>query len=156
MKMTSSNHVIIIPGLGNGVVKHVWATNSWKKFGIIPHVFDAKWKVEENGFQPKLERALKLVDRDRDWPWMSFNQATKSSPSFRESVLRAQKLEKTLTKHDRQKILTLRPWLDETVPYFTVPIEGARNEIVPSIEHVVSIALNMIIYKKRIIDFILK
>ena len=110
--------------------KHKWASNSWRKF-IIPHVFDAKWKTEENGFQPKLNRALKLLDsitndnsrisvvgnsagssfalnlynerkkqisrviincgrvRDGDWPWFTFDQATKSSPSFKESVLKS-------------------------------------------------------------------
>ena len=56
------NHVIVIPGLGNNVKKHEWAMKEWKKFGIIPHVFDTKWKTEENGFQPKLDQALKLVD----------------------------------------------------------------------------------------------
>lgn len=196
--MIPGNHVIIIPGLGNGVVKHEWASNSWKKFGIISHVFDTKWKIEENGFQPKLNRALKLVDsltnknsrisivgnsagssfalnifgerkkqigrvvincgrvRDGDWPWFTFDQATESSPSFKESVIRAQKLEKTFTSIDRKKILTLRPLFDEVVPPQTVPIQGARNEITPSIEHVISIALNMTLFKKRIVDFILK
>jgi hypothetical protein len=196
--MTTVNHVIIIPGLGNGVEKHEWASNSWKRFGIIPHIFDAKWKTEEKGFQSKLERALKLVDlltnknskisivgnsagssfalnifgerkkqiskvvincgrvRDGDWPWFTFDQATESSPSFRESVLRAQRLEKTLTNIDRKKILTLRPLFDEVVPPFTVPIFEARNIITPSIEHSLSIALNMTLFKRQIIDFILK
>ncbi|MEK7598014.1 MAG: hypothetical protein AAB441_05210 [Patescibacteria group bacterium] len=195
--MALINHVIIIPGLGNGVVKHEWAANSWKKFGIIPHVFDAKWRVEENGFQPKLDRALRLVDsltnkdskisivgnsagssfalnifgerkkqisrivincgrvRDGDWPWFTFDQATASSPSFKESVLKAQELEKTFTNFDREKILTLRPVFDEVVPPFTVPIQGAKNVIVPSIEHSLSIALNMTLFKKQIFDFIL-
>ena len=31
--MNLNNHVIIIPGLGNGVAKHVWASNIWKKYG---------------------------------------------------------------------------------------------------------------------------
>ncbi|MFA6532685.1 MAG: hypothetical protein WCT22_01665 [Patescibacteria group bacterium] len=193
------NHqVIIIPGLGNGVAKHEWALLGWKRFGITTHVFDARWKIEENGFQLKLNRALKLIDslanknskislignsagssfainifakrkkqisrivvncgrvRDGDWPWFTFAQATESSPSFKESVLRAQKFEKTFTKEDRKKILTLRPIFDETVPPQTVPIIGARNIIVPSIEHVFSIALNMTLFKRRIIDFILK
>lgn len=196
--MNLTNHVIIIPGLGNGVVKHEWASNSWIKFGIISHVFDAKWKIEENGFQPKLDRALELVDslvnsnskisilgnsagssfalnifgerkkqiskviincgrvRDGDWPWFTFDQATKSSPSFKESVLRAQKLENDFTNIDRQKILTLRPLFDEVVPPITVPIFGAKNIIIPSIEHSLSIALNMTLFKKQIIDFILK
>jgi pimeloyl-ACP methyl ester carboxylesterase len=196
--MVSSNYVIIIPGLGNGVIKHEWASNSWKEFDIVPHVFDAKWKIEENGFQPKLDRALKLVDsltnknsrisivgnsagssfalnlynerkkqisrviincgrvRDGDWPWFTFDQATKSSPSFKESVLRAQQLEKTLTRNDKQKILTLRPLFDEVVPPFTVPIQGAKNVVTLSIEHSLSIALNMTLFKRRIINFILK
>lgn len=195
--MDSNNHVIIIPGLGNSVTKHEFAVKGWRKFGIITHVFDARWRIEEKGFQSKLERSLKLVDsligknskisivgnsagssfalnifgerknkinkviincgriRDGDWPWFTFDQATKSSPSFKESVLRAKELEKSLTKNDGQKILTLRPLFDEVVPPFTVPVKRARNEVIPSIEHVVSIALNMTLYKKKIIDFIL-
>lgn len=196
--MFLTNHVIIIPGLGNKIALHEWAINSWKKYGIIPHVFDARWKTEENGFQPKLDRALELVDslvnsnskisilgnsagssfalnifgerkkqiskviincgrvRDGDWPWFTFDQSTKSSPSFRESVLKAQKLEKTFTNIDRKKILTLRPLFDEVVPSFTVPIQGAKNLITLSAEHSISIILNMTLFKKQIIDFILK
>lgn len=60
--MTSSNHVVIIPGLGNGILRHEWAVSSWKKYNIIPHVFDARWKIEENGFSEKFKRGLKLVD----------------------------------------------------------------------------------------------
>lgn len=196
--MSLTNHVIIIPGLGNKIALHEWAINSWKKYGIIPHVFDARWKTEENGFQPKLDRTLRLVDsltnknskisivgnsagssfalnlfgerkkqinrvvvncgrvRDGDWPWFTFDQGTKSSPSFRESVLKAQKLVKTFTNIDRKKILTFRPLFDEVVPPFTVPILGAKNIIIPSIEHSLSIILNMTLFKKQIIDFILK
>ena len=61
-----------------------------------------------------------------------------------------------LTNSDRKKILTLRPLFDEVVPPYTVPIQGARNEITPSIEHVISIALNMTLFKRKIINFILK
>ena len=57
-----TSHVIIIPGLGNGVSQHIWATNSWKKYGIIPHVFDVRWKTEENSFNEKLESAPTLID----------------------------------------------------------------------------------------------
>ncbi|MBI3619593.1 hypothetical protein HY214_00370, partial [Candidatus Roizmanbacteria bacterium] len=60
--MSADNHVIIIPGLGNWVREHIWVLSSWKKLGIIPHVFDAKWRIEENGFQPKLEKAISLID----------------------------------------------------------------------------------------------
>ena len=192
------NHVIVIPGLGNNVKKHEWVMEGWKKFGIIPHVFDTKWKTEEKGFQPKLDQALRLVDslsnknarisiignsagssfalnifgerkkqinkivvncgrvRDGDWPWFTFDQATASSPSFKESVLRAQKLEKIFTNIDRKKILTLRPIFDEVVPPSTIPILGAKNTITLSVEHSISIALNMTLFKKRLINFILE
>jgi len=192
------NHIIVIPGLGNNIKKHEWVMESWKKYGIIPHVFDTKWKAEENGFQPKLDSALKLVDslsnkntkisiignsagssfalnifgerkkqihkvivncgrvRDGDWPWFTFDQATKSSPSFKESVLRAQKLEKTFTNTYRKKILTLRPLFDEVVPPFTVPILGAKNENMLTLGHSLSIALNLTLFKKRLINFVLK
>jgi pimeloyl-ACP methyl ester carboxylesterase len=197
LKMPIKNHVIIIPGLGNGVSKHLWAAQSWKKYGIIPHVFDTKWKIVENGFPEKFNRALKLIDslsdrnswvsivgnsagssfalnlygkrrakisrviincgrvRDGDWPWFTFDQATASSPSFKESVLRSQELEKTLTTNDRKKILTLRPLFDEVVPPSTVPINGAKNKVIFSLEHSLTIALNMTLFKKQIIDFIL-
>jgi len=195
---TIINHVIVLPGLGNNVKNIEWVMEGWKKYGIIPYIFDTKWKTEESGFQPKLDRALKLVDslinkntkisiignsagssfainifgkrkkqinkviincgrvRDGDWPWFTFDQATKLSPSFKESVLMAQKLEKTFTNNDRKKILTLRPLFDEVVPTFTVPILGAKNIIIPSIEHSLSIALNMTLFKKRLINFILE
>jgi len=195
--MTSQNHTIIIPGLGNNIALHKWVTSNWEKYGVIPHVFDTRWKIEEIGFQEKYNRALELIDsllsrghslsivgnsagssfalnlfgerrdkikrviincgrvRDGDWPWFTFNQATKQSPSFKESVLRAQELEKTFTKEDRNKILTLRPLFDEVVPPSTVRINGANNLITPSIEHSLSIALNMTLYKQRIINFIL-
>lgn len=196
--MTSIHHVIIIPGLGNGVTQHIWATASWKQYGIVPHIFDARWKREENGFSEKQERALKLVDslvktnsqisivgnsagssfaltifgerknsiskviincgrvRDGDWPWFTFKQATAQSPSFKESVLKAQELEKSFTNEDRKKILTLRPLFDEVVPPSTVSIYGAKNVVVPSLEHSLSIALNMTLFKKQIIEFILQ
>lgn len=194
--MVEKIHVVIIPGLGNEIQKHAWASDRWKKSGIIPHVFDAKWKTEENGFNKKLDEALELVDvliatgkkvsvignsagsslainifgqrkgkihrvvvncgrvRTKDWPWFTFNQATASSPSFRESVLRSEKIISELSVTERKKILTLRPLFDEVVPPWTVPIAGATNEITPSVEHVATIALNMTLFSGRIIKFL--
>jgi len=34
MFLEKKNHVIVIPGLGNGVSRHILATNSWKKWGV--------------------------------------------------------------------------------------------------------------------------
>ncbi len=196
--MVENVHVVVIPGLGNEIQKHTWASDRWRKSGIIPHVFDAKWKTEEKGFNQKLDEALELVDvliaagkkvslignsagsslainmlgerRDKihrvvvncgrvrtgDWPWFTFDQATASSPSFKESVLGSERVISKLSAVERKKIVTLRPIFDEVVPPFTVLIKGARNEIVPSVEHVLSIGLNMTIFDKRIINFILE
>jgi len=193
---SANNHLIIIPGLGNTVAQLVWATAGWQKYGIVPHVFDAKWRVEENGFSEKLARATSFVDslvgknntisllgnsagssfvlnlfgkrkkqihrviincgrvRGGDSPWFTFDQATASSPSFRESVIRAQELEKILTTEDRKKIMTLRPLFDEVVPSSTVPIRGAKNIVTFSVEHTISIALTMTLFQGYIIDFI--
>lgn len=195
--MYTKSHVIIIPGLGNGVTQHVWASNGWRKYGVVPHVFDAKWKIEENGFDEKFSRALDLIDslseknskisiignsagssfainlfasrkenvhhvivncgrvRDGDWPWFTFNQATAFSPSFKESVLRAQEVERSFTDKDRKKILTLRPIFDEVVPPSTVPIDGSINKTIWTVGHSLTIALNMTLFQKQMIDFIL-
>jgi hypothetical protein len=194
--MKSEHHVIIVPGLGNGITRHQFATNYWKMFGIIPHIFDAKWTIEEPLFEPKLQKALTLVDdltstkyrvsllgnsagssfvlnifekrkqhihkviincgrvRTGDWPWFTFNQATSTSPSFKESVLRSEKIISSLSANDKEKILTLRPIFDEVVPPTTVPIIGAVNMITPSLEHSISIALNMTIFSNTIRKFI--
>lgn len=196
--MASKHHVVIIPGLGNGITKHEWATKRWVRYGLTPHIFDAKWRTEEPEFDKKLNRALKLIDsliaantkisivgnsagssfalnifgkrkayidsviincgriRSGDWPWFTFDQATASSPSFKTSVLMAEKTEKELTDKDKTKILTIRPLFDEVVPYFTVPIRGAKNNVVYSVGHGVSIALNMTLLDKTIIDFVLR
>lgn len=194
--MAENVHVVVIPGLGNEIQKHIWASDRWRKFGIIPHVLDAKWKTEEKGFRKKLDDALKLVDsliasgkkisilgnsagsslainmlgerrgkihrvvincgrvRTGDWPWFTFNQATASSPSFKESVLRSERVISELSVAEKKKILTLRPLFDEIVPPFTVPIEDATNEVIPSVEHILTIALNMTLFSGRIIKFL--
>lgn len=191
------NHVIIIPGLGNSINSLTWVSRNWLKHGFIPHVFDAKWQVEETGLKNKLDRALDLVDslshqnkgiciignsagsslainifalrkkqirrvvvncgrvRDGDWPWFSFDQATDSSPSFKDSVLKSQNILKTLTENDKRKILTLRPIFDEVVPPQTVIIDGAKNLVTFSFEHVAGIALNLTLYKNLVFDFCL-
>ena len=194
--MAENVHVVIIPGLGNEIQKHIWASDRWRKSGIIPHVFDAKWNTEEIGFRKKLEKSLELVDsliatgkkvsiignsagssfainilgerrgkihrvivncgrvRTGDWPWFTFHQATASSPSFNESVLRSEKLISKLSVVERKKILTLRPLFDEVVPPWTVTIDGATNETTPSVEHMLSIALTMTLFRGRIIKFL--
>lgn len=78
--------------------------------------------------------------------YRSFEERSAKSVAFRESVLRFEKLEPRLTLNDRKKILTVRPLFDELVPPETVVIQGASNKQIPSVEHVLSIALGLVLY----------
>ena len=85
----------------------------------------------------------------------SFEARTVSSPAFAESVKLCEQGLKTSTPDERKKIMTVRPMFgDEVVPANTVPVEGAQNITIPSGEHVVTIALALTVFAKRIISFI--
>lgn len=79
--------------------------------------------------------------------------AARKGPAFKESVLRAEKNGKSLTKKDKEKMLTIRPLYDEIVPSSTVAINGARNIVIPCFEHVFSIGIACTFYSKYIVDF---
>lgn len=87
--------------------------------------------------------------------YRSFESRTKSSPPFRQSVLKFEKSEHLLKKADRKKIMTIRARFgDELVPSETVPIEGAYNTSVPFIEHTFSISLSLTLFAKPLLDFL--
>ncbi len=81
--------------------------------------------------------------------------ASRSSRSFRESVELFEKTEPNLSNEQRRKILTIRAVYDETVPISTIPVHGAQNIQIVSIEHNLSIAAAMTIYASRIARFLL-
>ena len=62
--------------------------------------------------------------------------------------------ESKLTIHDREKVLTIRPLIDEIVPTSTVTIKNAKNIRIPCIEHALSITAAMTIFSKSIITFL--
>ena len=73
-----------------------------------------------------------------------FDARTKSSRSFRESVVLFSEKESQLNAADRKKILCIYPLLgDELVPRDTCVLEGANNISVPMGEHVFSIGFAM-------------
>lgn len=190
------HQVIIVPGLGNENKGHGLLTRWWKVFGTEVYVCGLNWKIEENGFEEKLEKIIGLIDklydknkklsligtsaggsavlnaffarknkihkvinicgrlRSGDGLFYSFAQATAKSPSFNESVLRAEKLEPKLTKEDRQKIMTVRPIFDEIVPGETVGIKGAKSIVLPSVEHALSGLFALTLFSHPIIQFI--
>lgn len=77
----------------------------------------------------------------------TLNLAGRYSPAFIESVKLFEEInEPTLTDQDRRKIMTIRPLWDETVPKSTVPINGAKNTVLPSVEHSLSGILACTVY----------
>ena len=69
-----------------------------------------------------------------------FDERTKSSRSFRESVIRFSENEERLDKADKKRILCVYPLLgDELVPRGACVLEGANNISVPTGEHMLSI-----------------
>ena len=85
----------------------------------------------------------------------SFEARTASSRTFTESVRQCELNLQKLSVENSSKIMTIRPLFgDEVVPANTVGVRGARNIVIPSGEHVLSIALAMTMYSRKIIDFI--
>jgi len=190
------HQVLVIPGLGNNISSYQWATKSWSKFGLEPHIFDVSWGEKNDTLKGKIEKAervlkilsqsnqkvslvgcsagcslainlfqrnKKFIDkvvlncgriRDTDLPWFSFEKATEKSPAFKESVLSSQKIVARLCKDEKEKIMTLRAKFDELVPADSIVIEGATNTVVPSLEHMLTITLNLTLWKKKIFDFL--
>lgn len=83
--------------------------------------------------------------------------ATRSvtSYSFAQSVRLFENQEKQLTHKDREKIMTVRALFgDELVPEDTATIRGAKNIIVPTPEHVFSIAMALTLFSRPLISFL--
>lgn len=87
--------------------------------------------------------------------WRSFEARSKSSVQFAQSVRLFVSVEKSLTTVDRKRIMTVYPKFgDELVAPDTVTLNGATNIQIPSIEHVLSIALALTIFSKPIVSFL--
>lgn len=106
--------------------------------------------------QPKINAVVNLCGRLRAGKNVSpsLSVASKNSSSFRESVRLFESREPKMTKHLRQKVLTLTPIWDEVVPKPTVFLNGATNKTLPSIEHMLSGFLGMTIFSPMIMSFI--
>lgn len=87
----------------------------------------------------------------------SFDARTATSPPFAESVKLFESHENLLTHQDRQKVMTVRALFgDELVPADTTILRGAYNTVVPTPEHVLSIAMALTIFSKPLITFLAK
>ena len=106
--------------------------------------------------QPKINAVVNLCGRLRAGKNVSptLKVASKNSSSFRESVMLFESREPKMTKHLRQKVLTLTPIWDEIVPKPTVFLSGATNKILPSVEHMLSGFLGMTFFSPMMMSFI--
>ncbi len=85
----------------------------------------------------------------------AFSKKTSTSPAFAESVELFESREHFLTDLQRSKILTVRPFFgDELVPADTVSVRGARNIVIPSIEHALSIGLALSLFSSPLLAFL--
>ena len=105
----------------------------------------------------KLNAMVNVCGRLRRGPltgFRSFEKMTQTSPAFRQSTERFEDSEQLLSVNDRKRILTIRSLADELVPGSTIPIEGATNIIVPSVEHSLSIGLATTLFSGQIQRFL--
>lgn len=106
--------------------------------------------------QPKINAVVNLCGRLRAgknvFPSLGF--AARRSPSFKDSVLLFEKREPKMLPSQRSKVLNLIPIWDEVVPRSTVPLRGATNRTLPSIEHMISGFLGMTLFSPILMKFI--
>ena len=55
--------VILVPGLGDRILRHTWFTRQWEKDGIKVVIHTAPWNKTEEKFEPKLDRLLQHIDQ---------------------------------------------------------------------------------------------
>lgn len=106
--------------------------------------------------QPKINAVVDLCGRLRAGKNVtpSLDWAARNSPAFKESVLLFEKREPGMKKEQRQRVLTLSPIWDEIVPKTTVPLQGATNKTLPSIEHILSGFLGLTVFSPIVIGFV--
>lgn len=85
----------------------------------------------------------------------SFANRTATSQSFAESVQLFESREPILSNQERKKIMTVRALFgDELVPADTAILHGAYNTVIPTVEHVISIALALTFFSHPLISFL--
>ncbi|NCN58927.1 hypothetical protein COW99_04810 [Candidatus Roizmanbacteria bacterium CG22_combo_CG10-13_8_21_14_all_38_20] len=105
-----------------------------------------------------VHRVINVCGRLRVGPttgFRSFSSKSKSSSAFAQSVRLCEAHENLLSETDKQKIMTVRVLFgDELVPPETTVIQGAYNIIIPTAEHVLSIASALTVFSKPLIIFL--
>lgn len=107
----------------------------------------------------KVHKVINVCGRLKDGGYLGFRsleRRSRSSTAFRDSVLTCeQNLEKTDSTYLR-RIMTFRARFgDELVPSDTSQVSGTNNIALPTIEHMISIAITLLFYRRSIIEFII-
>jgi pimeloyl-ACP methyl ester carboxylesterase len=84
----------------------------------------------------------------------TLKQAARTSPAFFQSVEASEAAQASLDPALATRVLTLRARWDEVVPPSTVTLPGADNRCLLSAEHVLSITVGLVFYRRVILDFI--
>ncbi len=61
--MSKNHQVIVVPGLGGSSSLLRTFVRSWKRFGIIPEVFEMNWRDEHTDFDTQLGRLIQRIDQ---------------------------------------------------------------------------------------------
>lgn len=106
--------------------------------------------------QPKINAVVNICGRLRAGinVFPSLELASRRSPAFKESVLRFERQEPNMSLELRKKVLNLIPLWDEVVPRSTVPLKGATNKMLPTIEHMFSGFMGMTFLSSMVMSFI--
>lgn len=108
--------------------------------------------------QPKINAVVNICGRLRAGQNVSpsLEVASKKSAAFKDSVLVFESNEPDMKLSERRKVLNLIPVWDAVVPKTTVPLEGATNEIIPSVGHMLSGFLGLTLFSPLVMNFIHK
>lgn len=106
--------------------------------------------------QPEINAVVNICGRLRAgenvFPSLEF--AARKSLSFKDSVTIFERKEPQMTAEQRSKVLNLIPIWDEVVPKATVSLNGAKNQTLPSVEHMISGFLGTTLFAPIVMRFI--
>jgi len=106
--------------------------------------------------EPEINAVVDITGRLREGENVhpTLEEAALGSPAFKKSVIVFESKEPRMTKEQREKVLTLAPIWDEAVPKGSVPLKGATNKILPSVEHNLTGFLGITLFAPIAIKFV--
>lgn len=114
-----------------------------------------------NAFNERKDNINKIIavcsrlKKGEEFGFRGFIKITKKSLSFRESVLNSEENINNFSVEDKEKIMTVYPFFgDELVPKNTSMIDGSKNRIIPTGEHITSVVSSLTVFSKQLREFV--